>query len=245
MRGPFSPKILLAIALSGQGCAIVQPLQEPAWSIHTAGSVGLIGHVGVLDDFDATGGMEAATNFGKVEFDVATDLESTLGLVTGAEVFFADDVSLRLGADYRRFRPSRSDPFVFEELDTLEYFVATRWTLPHSVFGQERLRPFIEAKLGLRPETSLGSKVDLIPGAEPADFRFEGSPSWNVGLAGGVSYQLQDRLVCHLYVLHEWPLTESDDLVALDVLPGFDPLLLDSELDAGGMLALFGVTYFF
>jgi hypothetical protein len=188
--------------------------------------------------------MEAETNFGPVEFDVETQMKGTLGLVGGVEVFLADDASLQMGMDYRRFKPEPMDPFEFSELGVLEYFLATRWTIPHALFGQERLRPFLEAKLAVRPKTEFASKVALIPGAPPAEFLFEGSPSWSLGLAAGLSYQLRDNLVGHFRLLYEWPLTESDDWVSMDIIPGFPPLLLDSELDSGGMMALFGITYF-
>ena len=63
-------------------------------------------------------------------------------------------------------------------------------------------------------------------------------------MAAGLSYQLRDNLVAHFYFIYEWPLTESDDWVSLEFVPGFDPLLLDTELESRGMMALFGVTYF-
>jgi hypothetical protein len=204
-----------------------------------------MGRFGVWNDFHATGHMEASTNFGPVEFDVETQLTGTLGLVGGAEWFMADDVSIQMGMDYRRFKPEPMEPFEFSELGVLEYFLATRWTVPRFLFGVERLRPFVEAKLALRPETNFESKVAIIPNAPPASFLFEGSPSWSVGLGAGLSYQLRDNLVAHFQLLYEWPLTASGDWVSMDVLPGaFPPLLLDSEMDSAGMMILFGVTYF-
>jgi hypothetical protein len=63
-------------------------------------------------------------------------------------------------------------------------------------------------------------------------------------LAAGLSYQLSDNTVGHFYLIYEWPLTESDDWVPLQVLPGPDGvLLLDTELESRGMMALIGVTY--
>ena len=245
MRRPYDAGIALVGACLIAGCSTVQPLEEPAWAAHKEGSVGLLARFGVWDDFHANGHMEASTNFGPVEFDVETQLTGRLGLVGGAEVFLVDDVSFQMGMDYRRFKPEPMEPFEFTELGVLEYFLATRWTIPHSLFGVERLRPFVEAKLAVRPETSFESKVAIIPNAPPASFLFKGSPSWSLGLGAGLSYQLRDNLVAHFKVLYEWPLTETDDWVSLDVLPGsFPPLLLDSEMDSGGAMALFGVTYF-
>ncbi|HIF40022.1 MAG TPA: hypothetical protein EYQ74_02840 [Planctomycetes bacterium] len=244
MKGRYFDEISLGVAFLVAGCSAVQPLARPAWEAHEAGSVGLIGRLGVWDDFHATGHMEAETNFGPVEFDVETQLTGTLGLVGGAEVFLADDVSLQLGLDYWRFKPDPMVPFEFSELGVLEYFLATRWTIPQALFGQERLRPFVGARLTMRPETAFQSKVALIPGSPPAEFLFEGGPSWSASLEAGLSYQLRDNFVGHFQVFYEWPLTESDDWVSMDVVPGFPPLLLDSELDSGGMMVLFGITYF-
>lgn len=244
MKAPYFAGITLGVGFLIVGCSAVQPLEEPSWEAHKAGSVGLLGRFGVWDDFHATGHLEAETNFGPVEFDVETQLTGTLGLVGGAEVFLADDVCLQVGLNYWRFKPEPMEPFEFSSLGVLEYFVATRWTIPHALFGEERLRPFVGARLTLRPETAFESKVALIPDSPPASFRFEGSPSWSASLEAGMSYQLRDNLIGHFQLFYEWPLTESDDWVSMDVLPGFPPLLLDSELDSGGMMALFGVTYF-
>lgn len=243
MGAPSSVRIQLGLILLAPGCFLVRPLEEPAWAAHRAGSVGLIGRFGVWDDFQATGHMEAETNFGPIEFDVETRLKGTLGLVSGAQVFLADDVSLQVGVDYKRFQPEPMEPFEFSEMGVLDYFLATRWTIPYALFGQERLRPFVEGRLGLRPETAFESRVGLIPGSPPATFLFEGGPSWGVGLAAGLSYQLRDNLVGHFCLIYEWPLTESDDWVSLEFIPGFDPLLLDTELESRGMMALIGVTY--
>ena len=244
MRGPYNAGIALVGACLIAGCSTVQPLQEPAWAAHKEGSVGLLGRFAVWDDFHATAHMEGETNFGPLEFDVETQLTGTLGLVGGAEVFMADDVSLQVGMEYRRFEPEPMDPFEFSELGVFEYFLATRWTVPHSLFGVERLRPYVEAKLAVRPETRFESKMNLIPGSPPLVFGFDGSPSWSMGLGAGLSYQFRDNLVGHFQLLYEWPLTESDALVSIDSPFFSEPWVLDTEMDSGGMMALFGVTYF-
>ncbi len=226
-------------------CSIVQPLEDRAWAAHSKGEFGIVGRFGVLDDFAATSSMTADTNFGEVQFDVGTDLTGTLGLLLGGELFIADNVSLQLGVDYRRFNPEPVEPFQFDTMSVTEYYFSSRWMLPYPVFGQERLRQFLEVKLGLRPETTFDSTVELIPGSAPAVYQFRGSPSWGLGLATGLAYQLQDRLVGYLHVVYEWPLTESEDAVAMDVLPGFPPIVLDSELDSRGAMALFGISYYF
>ncbi|MDP6368278.1 MAG: hypothetical protein QF615_01620 [Planctomycetota bacterium] len=245
MKGPYDAVMALVGVCLITGCSAVKPLEEPAWAAHKVGSVGLLGRFGVWDDFHATSHMEMDA-FGQLfAIDLETELTGTLGLVGGAEVFIADVVSLQLGMEYRRFKPEPMVPFEFSEIGVFEYFLATRWTIPHPLFGVERLRPFLEAKLAVRPETVFESKMDLLPNSPPAVFIFEGSPSWGIGLAAGLSYQFRDNLVGHFQLLYEWPLTESDDSGALYIPPPIDGYLpLDTEMDSGGMMALFGVTYF-
>lgn len=246
MRGPYRAGIplLLLIASLLAGCSAVQPLEEPAWEVHRAGSVGLMGRFAVWDDFEAITHMEGETNFGPVEFDVETVLTGTLGLVGGAEVFIADDVSLQVGVDYRRFEPEPMPPFEFSEIDALEYFLATRWTIPYPLFGVERLRSFVELKLALRPKTNFEANFGIAPNTPPLVFSFDGSSSWSVGLGAGLSYQFRDNLIGHFQLLYEWPLTETTDVVSLDASFFTEPWLLDTETESGGMIALFGITYF-
>ena len=220
------------------------PLREEPWAVSRAGSFGVLARAGVWSDYETRGTFEFDANFGDPFVHLTTDLEGRYGGVLGVEYFVLDDVSVLAGYDRRSFEPAEREGLLFDDIDVEEIFLGARALLPWRFLPQGRLRTFVGGKFGYVPKTELEMEFDTgLPGFENPRFAFDGSSSWNFGLSGGLLYQITDHLVGEVSLLYEWPLSSTRDQVEVDFL-GF-PIVLDSELESRGLIALVGLTWYF
>jgi len=198
----------------------------------------------VWSDYETQGTFTFDANFGDPVIALTTELDGEYGGALGVEYFVLRDVSLLLGYDRRRFQPRPSEGLLIDDVQSEEVFLAARYLLPWRFTSGDRLRLFVEGKLGYVPATEFSMEFDAdVPGFANPRFDFDGSPYWNVGLSGGLLYQLTDALVGQLSLMYETPLTPTRDLVQFDFL-GF-PIELDSEIESRGLIALVGITWYF
>lgn len=235
----IAPLLLLLIAPS---CRLPD-LERPAWSHARAGAVAGFVDAGLWNEHTAKSVITFDSNFGAQEQKLDTEIVGRFGTALGGEVFLSDDWSLRLGYEYRMFEPEDTEGFLFDTITTEEIFLAGRWRAP--AFGvQERWRPFLEARLAYMPSMQFDAAVDLSSIDQPnPEYSFDGSPSWNGGLAAGLELQARDDLVFSIQLRHEFPLEATEDRVNLEFVPGFE-VDLDTSIEPEGTILLVGLTWF-
>ena len=233
---------LPVLLLAAPACRL-PALERPAWDHARPGAVAVFLDGGIWNDHDAASVITFDSNFGAQEVELDTELVGELGVALGAEVHLDRDWSLRLGYEHRRFDPRNTPGFLFETITAEELFLAARWRAP--AFGlHDRWRPFVEARLGYMPSMEFDAAVDLSSIGQPnPTYDFDGSPSWNAGLAAGLELQWRSDLVFSIQVRHELPLDATSDRVHLEFLPGFE-VDLDTSVEPEGTIVLVGLSWY-
>lgn len=237
----FLPLLALAVG----GCAAIEG--EP-WELSRKGSYGWINRAGIYEDYGVDTRLRFDTNDGPVDESFHTDLIGRFGLVTGAEYFVADDVSILGGIDYRKFDSEDTEGLDYDSIETLGGFVGMRWILPYRWFEQGRVRPFVQGAFGYWPTTRFEFEFDLdVPGVENPELDFRGDEYVFFAASTGLLYQVNRNLVFELSALYEWPLIATrDEEVELDLgVPSVPVIPLDTELEPEGLIVLFGMTWYF
>lgn len=236
------PHLLLLLGLPA--CQLHRPLDVPAWSHARVGQVGWFAVAGLANDHHAETTITFDTNFGEQEIILEPELLGEFGLSLGAEVFVAEDWSLQLGYDLRQFGARDTPGFLFDTVTSESWFFHTRWHVPCPFGEGSRWRPFVQGRLAYLPNTSFESEVDLSSINQPnPEYKFDGSPYWNAGLAVGLEYQLRSDLVFQVGVNHEWALEPTTDRVHLEFLPGFE-VDLDTSIEPEGTMLMIGLTWY-
>lgn len=238
--------LLLAPILASflPGCALHRPLERPAWSHARAGSMGALARAGVWNDHDAQSRVRFQSNFGDEDIALGAQLEGELGLALAGELFLSSSWSFLFGVDYRLFQPTETPGFLFDTVESTEFFLGARWLAPMTFGTEDRWRPFLGVKVAGIPRTVFDAEVDLSEIDQPnPDYEFEGDPYFNLGLSAGLAYQLSDHAVLQFSVMHEWPLGSTEDTVNLEFLPGFE-VDLDTTIEPEGTMAFVGISWY-
>jgi hypothetical protein len=238
-------RLPLVIALAVTSC---KAIEGETWEVSRKGSKGWMNRAGIYEDYGVDTRIRFDTNNGPVDEKFQTDLIGRLGLVTGAEYFVADDISIVAGVDYRKFDSEDEEGLDYGTIDTLGGFVGMRWILPYRWTSQGRLRPFVQGTFGYWPATRFDFDFELdAPGVDDPELHFRGDEYVSFAASTGLLYQINKSLVLELSALYEWPLFETRDKeVDLDLgLPSVPVIPIDTEIEPEGLIVLFGLTWYF
>jgi len=175
-------------------------------------------------------------------------IKGTFGLNLVGEIFLTDRVALDFGIEYRTYEvqglnPIVEIPILVDDVASLQVNLGLRYLLD-PLECNPRLRPWIGAGISYLPETDLGFDLDLSSlGLANIRVDAKGSEYFVGSLAGGVLYQIMDRMTLEAGLIYEFPLTQFDADLTFEPLSG-TTIPFFAELDPSGVIGFCGITWY-
>jgi hypothetical protein len=253
-RIPFGARIAAlaasCVAASTAGCSTVQrPLEREPWSAIDTGTVAVGASTGwAVYEAD----VELSDTSGSPVLGSGTDtaeLDPVFGAAAKLTYFLHPQVSLGAIVERRAFDPDIVRPLASDidadEYETYHFILSSRFfTTP---LGEDRRwKAFGGLDAGYVPYVDLDATVIYAPGFQER-VTLEGDGYFTLGVVGGLSYLVADRLSLEIGAFYEWSLDASEDTLTLNIpngLGGTDANLVDGKVFPEGLIGFIGFTYY-
>lgn len=233
------------------GAASCAPLQHDPWSQIHQGSwnVGVsTGWAFYNADVEVEGTSGVLNPGGRPETGSDnTDLTPRYGGALKANYFFADQHSIGVIAELRRFKADSVSPLTAElqpdDFTTYHYLLSYRYW-PKPLANEPRLRPFLGLDLGYVPGVTFDNVEVTYPassGIPSETVKVDGDPFLTIAPVAGASYLLRDNLSLELGTFYEFAYEPSQAELKLKNLGG---ATADVDVWPQGLIVFLGLTYY-
>jgi hypothetical protein len=228
---------------------VQRPLEREPWSAIDAGTVAVGASTGwAVYEAD----VELSDTSGSPVLGSGTDtaeLDPVFGAAAKLTYFLHPQVSLGAIVERRAFDPDIVRPLASDidadEYETYHFILSSRFfTTP---LGEDRRwKAFGGLDAGYVPYVDLDATVIYAPGFQER-VTLEGDGYFTLGVVGGLSYLVADRLSLEIGAFYEWSLDASEDTLTLNIpngLGGTDANLVDGKVFPEGLIGFIGLTYY-